>query len=266
MTTDTKTPAPPEAEEEQGSFQEELRRLTEFKKNNVKKDQTPCPACATYVSIKANKCPHCSTDIAANNALVRESLRRLDEINGELDELHDKHIERHKQETAQRPFTERFTGFFADRQFREHMKVLVPAFFLFFVVITALRVMTSGTLFWSVTVASGFIAYTLLSKSKMRRFVTIDLYRATLVVGLLIVMGSAAPQLGTPLWTAPSIPTVEVQRPVVNIRAANSTKSDIIATVQQGEKLNVVEQRGDWYKIETSAGQTGWVFASLVKE
>jgi len=45
---------------------------------------TFCPACMTHVDVSANECSNCDSNIAPNNALVRESLRRLDEIEARL--------------------------------------------------------------------------------------------------------------------------------------------------------------------------------------
>lgn len=67
-------------------LREELESLMHFKAQNVHKGVlTPCPACTTLVKIRANHCPNCESNIAANNALVREHLRRIDEIRAELD-------------------------------------------------------------------------------------------------------------------------------------------------------------------------------------
>jgi len=59
---------------------------------------------------------------------------------------------------------------------------------------------------------------------------------------------------------------VEVVRPVANIRESATTDSQIVTTANNGDKLTVVEDRGSWYKVKTSDGQTGWVHSSLVKD
>jgi len=93
MTTGIKD-GPPAVQNETDCHHElqlELERLLDFKKEHVRdKDLTPCPACAIPVRFDADRCPHCESNIAAHNALVRESLRRLDEITFEIDREHDR--------------------------------------------------------------------------------------------------------------------------------------------------------------------------------
>jgi hypothetical protein len=114
MTTDTanESPALDEAPHESTELHAEIEQLLEFKRERVRNDNlTPCPACTTLVKITVNQCPYCESNIAANNALVRESLRRLDEISAELDRQHGHHVE--QQETpTKRSFGERLKHFF----------------------------------------------------------------------------------------------------------------------------------------------------------
>jgi hypothetical protein len=65
-----------------------IEELIEFKKERVKGDMTPCPSCTLLVHIAAKRCPHCGSDVTANNALVRETLRHIHEIAAQLDEEH----------------------------------------------------------------------------------------------------------------------------------------------------------------------------------
>ena len=135
---DVKMPSE-DAHNRQDALRWEAGRLQEFKKDNIKRNnQTPCPACATYVSIKANKCQHCSSDIAANNALVRESLRRLEEVTAGLETLREEHMERFR-DAPRPPFSDRFKAFLTDPQTREDMKIVAPALLLVFGGLTVLR-------------------------------------------------------------------------------------------------------------------------------
>ena len=74
-TTDTVTEPPVELEE-----------LLEFRRERVQGDMTRCPGCNLLVPISARRCQHCDNNIEANNALVRETLRLIDEMSGRLDD------------------------------------------------------------------------------------------------------------------------------------------------------------------------------------
>ncbi|UCF05971.1 MAG: SH3 domain-containing protein [bacterium] len=265
MAVETQTLTRQETIREYTSLNAEAKRLLDFKKKNVKKNnQVPCPECATLIQVNANKCPHCSSDISSHTEKIREELEKLKDITTELHELHNRYMECHEEESAVRSFWERGKDFISDPRMREDLKIILPSFLLFFVLIGALRIMGNGPLFWSVTLAGGFIAYSLLKKSNFRRYVTIDLYRVALVVGLIIVISGAATQ-PLPGWPDMSFNTVEVQRSVANIRESATTDSRVVTTANQGDKLKVLDRQGAWYKVKTKDGQTGWVYSSLVK-
>ena len=246
------------------ALQWEASRLREFKKEKVKKNnQTPCPACATYVHINASKCPHCTSDIAANNALVRESLRRLEEITAQLEAMREQHIER-IHGVPRRPFRERFKGFFSDPQTRAEMKIVAPTLLLFFAAVTAFRILGNQALFWSFSIAGGVITYLAFSKRGIKRLVTIDLYRSVLVFGLLAVMANAVALPAS--WRSDGNGrSARVLGSTVNIRTSHTTQSAVLATAHHGDRLTIVERRGDWVRIQTKDGQEGWVYASLLE-
>ena len=267
MPVETEIPTRQQTIREYTSLNAEAKRLLDFKKKNVKKrNQTPCPECATLIQISANRCPHCASDIGDHTTRIREELGKLKDITAELHELHNSYMECYEEESAVRPFWERARGFFSDPRMREDLKTILPSFLLFFVLVAALRVMGNGPLFWGITLPGGFIAYSLLKKSNLRRHVTIDLYRAVLVVGLILIMSGAA-TLSLPVWSDAdaSFNSVEVQRPVANIRESATTDSRVLTTASQGDELEVIGRQGAWYNVKTEDGQTGWVYSSLVK-
>ena len=265
MVVETLIPTREQTIREYTSLNSEAKRLLDFKKKNVKKhNQTPCPECATLIQISANRCPHCASDIGDHTTRIREELGKLKDITAELHELHNSYMECYEEESAVRPFWERARGFFSDPRMREDLKTILPSLLLFFVLIVALRVMDNEPLFWGITLPGGFIAYFLLKKSNFRRYVTIDLYRAALVVGLILVISGAA-TLSLPGWFDTSSNSVEVQRPVANIRESATTDSRVLTTASQGDKLEVIGRQGAWYNVKTEDGQTGWVYSSLVK-
>jgi hypothetical protein len=128
MTTDaeTKAPAPDDAEtaepgtpavagaiDDSNELLKEIDRLVELTKHKIdRNDETPCPSCTILVHIQLNRCPHCESDIAAHNALMRESTRRLGEIRAELDGQNGKRVDRDKAAAAERPMGERIKRFF----------------------------------------------------------------------------------------------------------------------------------------------------------
>jgi len=72
--------------------------------------------------------------------------------------------------------------------------------------------------------------------------------------------------------TNPSIPGVAagsgkvavVTGSTVNVRSGPGTGNGVIGQVTQGDTLSVLEQSGDWYRVKTSSGLTGWVAGWLV--
>ncbi|MED1917153.1 SH3 domain-containing protein [Bacillus thuringiensis] len=68
--------------------------------------------------------------------------------------------------------------------------------------------------------------------------------------------GSTQPQTGQP---SSSSQTATVKTDGLNLRSEPNTTSAIQATLPVGSKLTVLEKQGDWYRINTAAGITGWV-------
>jgi len=49
------------------------------------------------------------------------------------------------------------------------------------------------------------------------------------------------------------------------IRFANSIKSKVIATIRKGEKLQMIDELNDWFKVTTAKGKRGWIAKDAVK-
>jgi hypothetical protein len=251
--------------QEYGRLNDEVRRLLDFKKGNVRgRNRTPCPACATLIDINANKCPHCASEIADHTKNVRRQLSALDHITAELDKVHSSYLECREEEAAMQPLAERVRRAISAPQAAAGIKTVLPAFLLFFAFVATLRILGNGLLFWAGSIAGGVVGYSVLKKSTYRYYVTVDLYRAALIVGLVILMSGAisAPQSGWPFSLGNR---VEVVQPLANIRESATTDSDVVITATQGEKLKIVERQGSWYRVEKN-GQTGWIHSSLVRE
>ncbi len=105
---------------ENADLKAEVASLLEITKHKINKDNlTPCPACNVLVHVKLNKCPHCESFIAANNALMRESMRRLAEIQAELDREHLGCVERIRKESGKLSLGERIKSLFSPRRIPE---------------------------------------------------------------------------------------------------------------------------------------------------
>ncbi len=61
-----------------------------------------------------------------------------------------------------------------------------------------------------------------------------------------------------------SIGTATVNTAVLNVRKEANTTSAIVAKTVMGETLTLVAKTGDWYKVKTSKGITGYVMAKLI--
>jgi hypothetical protein len=79
------------------------------------------------------------------------------------------------------------------------------------------------------------------------------------------------------LGTAPSAPqnpqnepgtssqgTGIVNTAVLNIRSQANTTSAILAKVSKGESLTILSKSGDWYRVKTAKGVTGWALGTYV--
>src|SRR3990172_228867 len=130
------------------NLEAEAKRLLDFKKENIKKGNlTPCPQCATWVNVKANKCPHCTSEISKHTQRVREELNRLNEITSRLYELHKSQMELYQQEAGQKPLWHRLRDLFSEPQFLQDLKIVLPTFVSFFVLVLFLRTKGTGFLF-----------------------------------------------------------------------------------------------------------------------
>lgn len=119
MTTETDTEAAAVVEEtdERVALKEEAETLLQLTKNKVNRDgTTPCPGCNILVSLRANHCPHCESNIAAHNALMRESIRRLDEIRAELDGRHGKLLKNRRDDAGGPTVGQRFKRLFSGKK------------------------------------------------------------------------------------------------------------------------------------------------------
>jgi hypothetical protein len=87
-----KPASPPQTEKrvlsapDRGDEIDELLRIKKSRRFDA--NRVPCPSCGVVVDTTLNRCPFCESDIAAETALARETMRRLRELSGELDVEH----------------------------------------------------------------------------------------------------------------------------------------------------------------------------------
>lgn len=55
-----------------------------------------------------------------------------------------------------------------------------------------------------------------------------------------------------------------VSASVLNLRSDPGTSSKVIGSMSRGDKLSILESSGDWLKVKTSAGETGWAFSQYI--
>lgn len=69
---------------------------------------------------------------------------------------------------------------------------------------------------------------------------------------------------GTPANPPASAKKAVVNVAVLNVRSGPGTSSAIIAKIVKNETVTIISQSGDWYKITTSKGKTGYVMGKYV--
>lgn len=60
--------------------------------------------------------------------------------------------------------------------------------------------------------------------------------------------------------------TVIVVGDTVNVRNAADINAQIVSKVYKGQRLNVTGQKGDWYQVQLSDGNIGWIASWLTEE
>ena len=76
--------------------------------------------------------------------------------------------------------------------------------------------------------------------------------------------------VATALSTVLIIPSVKAAEGVITVdtlrvRTAPSTSSDVLRELDRGDKVDVIEEDGDWYKIKLSNNNEAYVYAEYVK-
>jgi uncharacterized protein YgiM (DUF1202 family) len=67
------------------------------------------------------------------------------------------------------------------------------------------------------------------------------------------------------VWAA-GVKILSVQYKVSTVRSSPSALGTIVATLEYGERVTVVEDKGAWIKVTTKDGKTGWVNKQALTE
>jgi hypothetical protein len=79
----------------------------------------------------------------------------------------------------------------------------------------------------------------------------------------------ASPKTSTKPKSSPTKPYVEIlDTPTgfLNVRKDASTSSEVITRVNPGETYSLLDEQGDWYKIEYETDKTGWISNQYAKK
>ena len=131
--------------------------------------QTPCPACTLLIGIQTSSCPHCNSDVSAHMALEREHARQQGEM---------------------RPLWKKIAVFLREPRARRHLGIAGTSLLLILALVAFLRSMADPLTFWIAAPLSGLVAYVLLKRSPYQQPIKVDLYRTTLIFGLVAILGS----------------------------------------------------------------------------
>ena len=180
---------------------------------------------------------------------------------------------RSQQQAGHVPISRRLHQTFTEAKFLQDMKVVLPFLIGLFAGVFFLKQNSSGLVFLLASAGGAFAVYFLFNKWGLRKYVTLDLYRAVLIGGIVVIL-SGAQFDSTNFWPQMSVVgsgkgsvsgSVVVQSKTANIRQKPSTNSAVVTQAHSGDKLKVLGKQNSWYRVETKSGSTGWIFANLVK-
>lgn len=78
------------------------------------------------------------------------------------------------------------------------------------------------------------------------------------------VQPDSQPASPSPVADKPAVQKATVNTDGLNLRSESNTSSAVLATLPIGTSLTVLEKQGDWYRVNTPDGKTGWVAGWLV--
>jgi hypothetical protein len=76
---------------------------------------------------------------------------------------------------------------------------------------------------------------------------------------------SEKPKISIPVTPSQSTNFVTVTGTYANIRSGAGNEFSIVGTVQQGDKLILLGEHGEWFNVRLESGQEGWINNKFVK-
>ncbi len=64
--------------------------------------------------------------------------------------------------------------------------------------------------------------------------------------------------------TSPQNTIIVNAKESMNLREKPSTRAKVVASVERGVVMQILQKKGKWYKVRHSGGTVGWIWAPLV--
>ena len=64
----------------------------------------------------------------------------------------------------------------------------------------------------------------------------------------------------------PSVTILETPTGELNVRSEASVGSELIGTINPGEKYDLISEESDWYQIKLKDGKNGWISATYASK
>lgn len=88
----------------------------------------------------------------------------------------------------------------------------------------------------------------------------------TMNLGIKIDINAATKQASVSAATAPQVTILDTPTGYLRVRKESSASSEQIASINPGEKLNLISEKDGWYEVKLSDGTVGWISSAYAKK
>lgn len=88
----------------------------------------------------------------------------------------------------------------------------------------------------------------------------------TMTLGIKIDLSAREARASVSAATIPRVVILDTPTGYLNVRSENSTGSDLIATVNPGETLDLISEEEGWYEVRLPSRKTGWISAIYARK